>query len=68
MTKEADFACRQAFVLCPTSPEALFRYNSLLIDSNRLDDARLLVEAVLKFEPQNANAKGLLRNLKNLKH
>jgi hypothetical protein len=66
MAREADLAFRQAYVLCPTSPEALFRYTSLLIDSKRLHDASLLVGTSLKFDPNNATFKGLERSLKNL--
>jgi hypothetical protein len=65
MTKEADFAFRQAFALCPTSPEALFRYVNLLVNSNRADDARLLAVTSLKLDPQNAGVKSLLEQLKN---
>lgn len=39
MGKEADFAFRQAFALCPYSPEALFRYVNLLIQRGRIDEA-----------------------------
>ncbi|HEY5914980.1 MAG TPA: M56 family metallopeptidase [Verrucomicrobiae bacterium] len=67
MVKEADFAFRQAYALCPTSPEALFRYVNLLLTSNRLGDAILLAETTLKLEPQNTQVKGLAENLKNFK-
>jgi beta-lactamase regulating signal transducer with metallopeptidase domain len=67
MTKAADLAFRQAYVLCPTSPEALFRYVNLLATANRQDDARLLAETSLKLDPENASVKGLLENLKQLK-
>ncbi len=50
MFKEADFAFRQAFVLCPGSPEAVFRYVSLLAGQKRLDDAILVAEAAVKLE------------------
>jgi hypothetical protein len=52
MAQEADFAFRQAFALCPTSPEALDRYVNLLVSSNRADDARLLAETSLKLDPK----------------
>ena len=65
MTKEADFAFRQAFALCPTSPEALSRYVELLVSANRADDARLLAGTSLKLDPQNAGVKSLLEQLKN---
>ncbi len=47
---EADFAFRQAFVLCPRSPEAVFRYVSLLLGQKRLDEAILLAEAAVRLE------------------
>jgi hypothetical protein len=50
MLREADFAFRQAFVLCPTSPEAVFRYINLLLGQKRLDDAILLAEAAVRLE------------------
>jgi hypothetical protein len=66
MTKEADFAFRQALALCPTSPEALSRYVDLLLNSNRADDARLLAGTSLKLDPNNAQVQSLLENLKNV--
>ncbi|HTL15810.1 MAG TPA: M56 family metallopeptidase, partial [Patescibacteria group bacterium] len=36
---EADLAFRQAYVLCPYSPEALFRYTEFLTQHHRNDDA-----------------------------
>src|SRR5262249_29586522 len=50
MLKEADFAFRQAFVLCPGSPEAVYRYINLLAGQERLDDAILVVEAAVRLE------------------
>jgi hypothetical protein len=64
MAQAADFAFRQAFALCPTSPEALFRYVNLLVSVNRTDDARLLAETSLKLDPKNARAQSLLEQLK----
>jgi hypothetical protein len=51
MIKAADFAFRQAYALCPQSPEALFRYANLLFSIERVSDARLLAETTLKFAP-----------------
>ena len=53
MLEEADFAFRQAFVLCPTSPEAVFRYVNLLLGQKRIDEAILLVEAAVKLEDKS---------------
>ena len=52
MLNEADFAFRQAFVLCPGSPEAVFRYINLLADQKRLDEAILVVEVAVKLEAE----------------
>lgn len=67
MTKEADFAFRQAFALCPTSPEALFRYVKLLLSESRLDDARLLARTTLELDPENAMVKALLDQSKDFR-
>jgi len=55
MLKEADFALRQAFAYCPYSPEAVFRYTTLLATFGRLDDALLVTETCLKFDRENGN-------------
>ena len=67
LLNEADFAFRQAFALCPYSPEALFRYVQLLLQLNRMDDAVLITETFLKVDPQNQQARGLLDNLRSYK-
>jgi len=56
MLKEAGFAFRQAFVLCPTSPEAVLRYINLLVGQKRLDDAILLAEAGVRLEEKSKPA------------
>jgi hypothetical protein len=67
MIKAADFAFRQAFALCPESPEALFRYANLLTSIDRVKDAQLLAETTLKFDPKNAQVRDLAERLKTLK-
>jgi hypothetical protein len=67
LLKEADFAFRQAFALCPSNPEALFRYVTLLLQSHRFDDALLIAQTFLKVDPQNEQARGLLENVKSYK-
>jgi beta-lactamase regulating signal transducer with metallopeptidase domain len=64
---EADFAFRQAFALCPNSPEALFRCVQLLVQSKRWDDALLLTETCLKLDPQNATVQSLAKTLKDFR-
>ena len=51
LRKEADFAFRQAFALCPYSPEAVFRYTQLLLQLNRTADASLVAQTCLKLDP-----------------
>ncbi|MGA9450437.1 MAG: hypothetical protein WBW41_03730, partial [Verrucomicrobiia bacterium] len=51
LNREADFAFRQAYALCPTSPEVLFRYVNFLKAQHRFDDAILLVRTTLRLTP-----------------
>jgi len=44
MAREADFAFRQAWALCPYSPEAVFRYVNFLLEQNRGAGALLVAE------------------------
>ena len=67
MTRAADLALRQAYALCPNSPENLFRYVALLVSSGRTDDARRLAETSLKLDPKNGVVETLLKNLERSK-
>jgi beta-lactamase regulating signal transducer with metallopeptidase domain/tetratricopeptide (TPR) repeat protein len=67
LQKEADLAFRQAFVLCPYSPEAVFRYVNLLLQLNRMDDALLIAQTSLKVDPSNSQIKGLIENIGSYK-
>jgi hypothetical protein len=60
---ETDYAYRQAFALCPTSPEAVFRYVNFLLDQKRLNDAILIVRTARKLAPENEQYQGLLSQL-----
>ena len=60
-------AFRQAFALCPYSPEAVFRYVQLLLQLNRLEDARLVAQTCLKLDPNNSQVMSLVENLKSHK-
>ncbi|HMC29104.1 MAG TPA: M56 family metallopeptidase [Verrucomicrobiae bacterium] len=66
MTKEADFAFRQAFALCPASPEPLFRYVNLLISTGRIDDAIRLTTAAIAVSP-DSQRQNLLAELQRIK-
>jgi hypothetical protein len=51
LSGEADYAFRQAYALCPTSPEVLFRYVDFLMSQRRVDDAILIVRTTLRLTP-----------------
>jgi outer membrane murein-binding lipoprotein Lpp len=51
MNDAADFAFRQAWALCPYSPEAVYRYVNLLLNANRSADALLIAETAAKMPP-----------------
>jgi len=64
--KEADFTFRQAFAFCPYSPEAVFRYVTLLTQPqiNRIQDALIVAETCLKLDPYNGQVVGLVNSLR----
>jgi hypothetical protein len=74
----ADLAFRQAFALCPYSPEALFRYVNFLVQDNRVDDALLVAKTSLACSPKDNPAStgaeqikaliGQLESFKNQRH
>lgn len=64
MTKAADLAFKQAFLLCPYSPEAVFRYTQLLTEKRRFDDAILIATTSLRFDKNNTHTKQLLQHLR----
>jgi len=49
MAREADFAFRQAWALCPYSPEAVFRYVNFLLEQKRGADALLVAETAAQM-------------------
>jgi hypothetical protein len=49
MAREADFAFRQAWALCPYSPEAVFRYVNFLVEQKRIADALLIAQTAAKL-------------------
>jgi len=63
-TTEADQAFRIANELCPTSPEAVFRYVSLLLAQNRVADALPVAERALKAAPDDKQFQDLVNRLK----
>jgi tetratricopeptide (TPR) repeat protein len=60
---EADYAFRQAYALCPTSPEVLFRYVNFLMAQRRFDDAILIVRTTLRLTPVDSHFYDQYENL-----
>jgi thioredoxin-like negative regulator of GroEL len=67
MMKEADFAFRQAFAFCPYSPEAVFRYVQLLLNTQRFDDALTVALTCQKLDPYNGQVIDLVDRLTKYK-
>ena len=64
---EAELAFKQAYAFCPISPEALFRFVSLLMSDGRIDDARLLALTTLQLNPTNQTVEDLSQQLDRMK-
>lgn len=67
MIREADFAFRQAFALCPESPEVVYRYVSFLANQRRTTDGIAISEIALELHKDKPDADQFLYLLKNLK-
>ncbi len=63
MLKEADFAFRQAFALCPYSPEAVSRYANLLLEQGWKKDAQALAATARKINPGSRELTRLQRQI-----
>jgi beta-lactamase regulating signal transducer with metallopeptidase domain len=63
MIAEADFAFKQAFALCPTSPEAVNRYINFLTGQGRKADALLIAQTAAHLDPVKGHFDGLISNL-----
>ena len=52
MARAADLAFRQAWALCPDSPEAVFRYVNFLMKQKRISDALVVGETAAQMPPK----------------
>jgi tetratricopeptide (TPR) repeat protein len=68
VTKEAEFALKQAFAYCPYSPEAVFHLINLLLNANRIDDALLILKTCHKLDPYNDQINGTIDQLEHSKN
>jgi tetratricopeptide (TPR) repeat protein len=64
---EAEQAFRIANEICPSSPEAVFRYVNLLTGQNRFQEAVQVGENAVKAAPENLQFRDLLDRLKQMK-
>jgi hypothetical protein len=65
MLREADFGFRQALALCPYSPEAIWRYHTLLTSRGRTDEAGVLLRTAHAFTPHDQQLREWLDGAKN---
>jgi len=63
MAAAADFAFRQAFALCPSNPELIFRYTNFLMGQNRAADAILVAQTASEMPSLDEGAATQFRYL-----
>jgi hypothetical protein len=63
LAREADFAYRQAWALCPDSPEAVFRYVNFLLAQDRSADALWVAETAAQMPAMQGRDGGQIRGL-----
>ena len=66
-TAEAEQAFQIATTLCPSSPEAVFRYANLLVGQKRFDEAIGVANSALKADPNNTQFRDLAARLAEAK-
>jgi hypothetical protein len=63
MAREADFAFRQAWALCPDSIETVFRYVAFLMEQQRVVDALSVAETAAQIPSLQGQEGGQIRGL-----
>ena len=66
-TAEAEAEFRIANQICPSSPEAVFKYVDLLLNQKRIAEATQVAERGATADPQNAQFRDLVAQLTKLK-
>ena len=66
MIREAEFAFKQSFAYCPYSPEAVYKYVTLLIQLQRTEEALMIAETSLLFDEDNPAMVGLAQNIRDI--
>lgn len=67
LLQETEFALKQAFAFCPYSPEAVYKLMNLLMGSGRLEEAIMITETSLKFDPSNSVFQNLVSQLRSMR-
>jgi len=71
LNEEADFAFRQSVALFPFNPSVAWRYTQFLMKNQRTNDAKVLIDATLRMEPEKRmdidsdQLKGALKKLQD---
>lgn len=65
MTAAADLAYRQAFALCPSSPDTVSRYVHFLLGQQRIEDAQKVAEAAVAIAPMERKLADALKEAKS---
>jgi hypothetical protein len=65
MARAANFAFLQAWALCPSSPEVVFRYVTMLMSEKKSADALLVAETAAQMPEMKGNEGAQLRALVN---
>jgi tetratricopeptide (TPR) repeat protein len=60
---EAEYAFRQACVLCPAGPEANFRLAQFYMEQGRFDEAETQVRRLAKHDPKNKNIQQAIQQI-----
>ena len=63
MAREADFAFRQAWALCPDYTEVVLRYVALLMEQKRVADALMVADTAAQMPSMQGQEGQLMRNL-----
>jgi hypothetical protein len=66
MAREAELAFKQAYLLCPQSPEAVARYIMFLISEHRSEDAQKFVAAAGKLNPGDQTVGNLAKYVQQI--
>jgi len=66
MTREAELAFKQAYLLCAQSPEAVGRYIVFLISERRTEDAQKFSASALKLNPDDETVKNYARYVRQM--